>query len=142
MKKITALTAAVASYLSLIPAKAFAAAADQPAIGTTGINLCPPNNEGFDILCGGLEFGGLVGTLIQLAFVLAVVIALAFLIWGGIQWILSGGDKGKVEGARGTIVAALVGLVLVFLSYFILNIILNFFTNADINNLQLPSLIK
>lgn len=132
MKRITALAISAASFLTLTP-KAF-------ALQTRGINLCPPENEGFRVLCRDLEFGGLVGTLIQLAFVIAVVVALAFLIWGGIQWIISGGDKGKVEGARGTIVAALVGLVLVFLSYFILNILLEFFTNADIDNLQLPEL--
>lgn len=138
MKKITALTLSAASYLGL----ASHALAVAPVPNEYDpIDLCPPGDGGFADLCGdALGFGNLVGTLIQLAFVLAVVIALAFLIWGGIQWILSGGDKGKVEGARGTIVAALVGLVLVFLSYFILNILLNFFTGADISSLKLPQL--
>ena len=131
MKKLSALSLSIATYFTLVPST-FAAS----------ISICPPDGQGFGVLCDTtvLNFENIVGTLIQLAFVLAVIIALGFLIWGGIQWILSGGDKGKVESARGIIVAALVGLVLVFLSYFILNIVVGFFTNANIKSLKLPTL--
>lgn len=85
------------------------------------------------------DFGQIVGSVITIAFVLAIVIALAMLVYGGIKWIISGGDKSGVEAARGTIVAAVVGLVIVFLSYFILNIVLGFF-GLSLSNLQIPVL--
>ena len=114
------------------PAFAFAAA--------TKIEACP-TIPGFKELCKFTEgeFGNIVGTFITLIFVLAVLIALAFLVFGGIKWITSGGDKTAVEGARNTIVAAIVGLVIVFLSYFILNIILGIF-NLSLAQLKLPEL--
>lgn len=114
------------------PALAFAAAEK--------IQACP-TLPGFKELCEFTEkgFGNVVGTFITLAFVLAVLIALAFLVFGGIKWITSGGDKTAVEGARNTIVAAIIGLVIVFFSYFILNIILNLF-KLELKDLQLPQL--
>ena len=72
-------------------------------------------------------------------FIVAVIVALGFLIYGGIKWIISGGDKAGVEAARNTIVAAVVGLVIVFLSYFILNIILGIF-GLSLGTLTLPTL--
>lgn len=117
-------------YLFATPALAFAA---------TPVKTCaqPP----FDKLCLFTEagFGGVVATVITIAFVLAVVIALGFLVYGGIKWITSGGDKTAVEAARNTIVAAIVGLVIVFLSYFILNIVLGLF-GISLQKLELPKL--
>lgn len=79
--------------------------------------------------------------LIQFIFIIAVLLALLFLIFGGFKWITSGGDKAGVEGARGMIVAALVGLVVVFLSYFLLTLLLQIFTGATLSNLQLPKIL-
>lgn len=109
------------------------------AFAATPVQTCP--QAPFDKLCGFTEkgFGGVVATVITIAFVLAVVIALGFLVYGGIKWILSGGDKAAVESARNTIVAAVVGLVIVFLSYFILNIVLGIF-GLQLSQLQLPTL--
>ena len=45
------------------------------------------------------------------------------LIWGGIEWVLSAGDKEKVANARKRIIASLVGLVIIALAYFILKIV-------------------
>ena len=108
------------------------------AFAQTTIDTCDEGST-FGNLCAltAGDFGGLVGTAITLLFVIATVIALGFLVWGGIKWILSGGDKTAVEGARNTIVAAVVGLIIVFLSYFILSLVLGFF-KIDINNLVLP----
>lgn len=128
MKKITALAITAGTYLTLAP-KTFAAP----------IAVCPGGQ--FGTLCNLKlnDFGGIVGTLIQVMFVLAVIIALAFLIFGGIKWITSGGDSKNVDAARNMIVAALIGLAIVFLSFFILNILLGFF-GIDILQLSLPTL--
>ena len=128
-KAITTIISSI-SYL-LIAAPAFAAATD--------VKVCPEGQ--FLPLCtlGADKFGSIVGTLVTVGFVIAVVIALGFLVWGGIRWIVSGGDKAGVESARNTIIAAIIGLVIVFLSYFILSIILGFF-KIDLQRLQLPQL--
>lgn len=55
------------------------------------------------------------------------LLALAFLIFGGIRWIISGGDKTAVESARKMITYAIIGLVIAFLSFFIINTIGGFF---------------
>lgn len=89
---------------------------------------------------GAGNFGAVVGRVITIAFVLAIVITLGFLVYGGIKWITSGGDKAAVESARNTIVAAVIGLVIVFLSYFILNIVLGFF-NLSLGELVLPTIV-
>ena len=46
--------------------------------------------------------------LVTLLFVVGIIIAIVFLIYGGIKWILSGGDSKQVESARSHIVAAIV----------------------------------
>ncbi|HLD02046.1 MAG TPA: pilin [Patescibacteria group bacterium] len=104
------------------------------------IQVCPTGSE-FDELCTytGENVGGIVNFAVNVLLVIAVVIALIFLIWGGIKWILSGGDKGGVEAARNMIVAAIVGLLLAFLAFFVLNVVLQFF-DIDLNELKLPSI--
>lgn len=53
----------------------------------------------------------------------AVLLAFIFLLVGGIRWIMSGGDKKQLETAQKTIMYALIGLVVVFLAFFIINLI-------------------
>ena len=61
--------------------------------------------------------------IITALFVIGVIVAVAFLIYGGIKWILSGGDKAAVDAARKHIVAAIIGLVIVAGAFFILNVV-------------------
>ena len=46
------------------------------------------------------------------------------LIYGGIQYVLSTGDSGKVTNAKNTILYAVVGLIVAILSYAIVNFVL------------------
>jgi len=63
------------------------------------------------------EIGKLISNIIYLIFVLAALIFFFMLVIGGIQWMLSGGDKAATEAARGRITAALIGLVIVFAAW-------------------------
>lgn len=80
---------------------------------------------------GGIESGGKGATALQNGIVILLmgitVLSLFFLIWGGIKWITSEGDKTKLDAARKTLIYALVGLVLAFLSFFIVNFVGGFF---------------
>lgn len=101
---------------------------------------CPQGQ--FKALCEitGARFGETLGALVTFAFIFAIIVALAFLIYGGVKWMVSGGDKTALEEARNHIVAAIVGLVIVFLVYFILNLVVTFFTGTGITNINIPTL--
>lgn len=133
VKRLIATLASTAT-LSIAVAPAFAAG--------TALGLCAGGETGdanFSALCY-LDFSNFPGMIISVVFVLAIIAALAYLIWGGVKWIISGGDKTKVDDARKAIVAAIVGLVLVFLSYFIISIVVPIFVPGfNLTNLQLPS---
>lgn len=71
--------------------------------------------------------------------VLAVIIALLYLVYGGIKWITSRGEKTEVEAARNHIIAAVVGLIVVFLAIFIISIVLSAF-GLNFGNLLIPKI--
>jgi len=61
--------------------------------------------------------------IINLLMGVASFLALAYLMYGGIRWITSRGDKIAVESARKHVVAAVIGLVIVVGSFFILRVV-------------------
>lgn len=60
---------------------------------------------------------------INILFGLAGILSFIFLLWGGVQWIVAGGDKDAIEKGRRKIVQALIGLAIVFSAYAIIYII-------------------
>lgn len=84
-----------------------------------------------------LTAAGLIGGFIKLILVIASIVFFFILVIGGVQWIVSGGDKQKTEEARGRITAALVGLVIVFAAWAIAQLIGVFF-GIHIFNLNIP----
>ncbi len=122
IKNISVIATGAASFLSLSQYTF--------AQNTTG-NFCP---AGLGSNLCNLSIGAAIGGLISFIFVLAAIIALIFLLIGGIRWITSGGDKSNIEGARDSIIAAIVGLVIIFLSYVILNVVLHFLFGIDLLN--------
>jgi hypothetical protein len=61
--------------------------------------------------------------IINLLFGTAIFLAIAYLMYGGIKWMTSRGDKVGVETARKHIVAAIIGLIIVAGSFFILQVV-------------------
>ncbi len=49
------------------------------------------------------------------------LIAVAYIIWAGIKMVTSGGNESKVKEGQKTITYAVVGLLVIFLSYAIVN---------------------
>lgn len=92
------------------------------------LSLNLPGNYSVEPIAGMPEGG--IGILVKVIrwgitalIIISIVLALIFLILGGIQWITSGGDKARIDTARKRIIFTIAGLVLVFLSYFIINFI-------------------
>src|SRR5229473_3146883 len=111
MKKLTAFITTFVSLLTLYSLPAFAA--------TTLGNTCAGGS--FNTLCnlGANSIGKVIGAVINFAFLIAAIIALVYLVIGGIKWVTSEGDTKNVEAARNQIIAAAVGLGVTFLSYLI-----------------------
>jgi len=86
-------------------------------------NVGVPQPPGFQIDNIGTLISGVIG----LALLIAGILVFGYLVWGGIQWILSGGDKAKVEEARNRITAALVGLGIVAAAWAVMKLIEFFF---------------
>lgn len=80
------------------------------------------------------DIGTLINGALSFIMVIAALLVFMYLILGGIEWITSGGDKTKTEGARNKITAAVVGLIILAASYAILLIILNFLGFSDLGS--------
>jgi len=127
MRKALGFISAGLSYL-VLAGKAFAQAS---------IGIQPPVGSAQNIkLEDAPQF------IVSILFVIGIIVAIAFLIYGGIRWILSGGDKAAVENARNHIVAAIVGLVIIIAAFFILSTVVTLITGApfDLSHLCIPSL--
>lgn len=111
------------------------------SITPVSVNPCKSNadNTISQVLCnlGGENLALTLRNIVSFFVLLAVVIALLYLLYGGIKWITSRGEKTEVEAARNHIIAALVGLVVVFLAVFILSIVLAAF-GIKFESLKLP----
>lgn len=82
----------------------------------------------------------LLGNSLTVVFAVAAILVLAMLIWGGVEWVLSGGDKEKVGNARKRIISSLLGLVVIALAYVILKVVGGIFGFDVLSNFVIPSL--
>ncbi|MFZ1721061.1 MAG: hypothetical protein WAU07_00995 [Microgenomates group bacterium] len=72
------------------------------------------------------DLGSVITAVLSFVMIIAALLVFLYLIWGGIEWITSGGDKGKTESARNKITGAVVGMIILAASYAILTLILRF----------------
>lgn len=59
----------------------------------------------------------LVGTIFQVVLAMVGVLFVILVIWGGISWMLAGGDSAKITKAKGLLIAAVIGLIITMISY-------------------------
>jgi len=134
MKRLLAVLTGSISTL-LLPAMAFAQAA-----GNNGNDFGIRVPEGSPIIDPNTGPGAVISFIIGFIIVIAFILALFFIVLGGIQWITSGGDKGKVDAARNHIIAAVIGLIIVALSFVIINVVLSALGLGSLTNLHLQPL--
>ena len=106
-----------------------------PAVALAQPNLVPnairPINNAVFVVRGAIQF------ILVVAFVLAFI----FLIVGGVRWITAGGDEKGVAGARNTITAALIGLVIVLVAYALIRLVELFFgVNIITGGVTIPNI--
>jgi len=83
-------------------------------------------------------FSSILKTFIEILLLGGVIIFIFQFLLGGIKWITSQGDEGKVKEAREQVTQALIGLVIVFLVFFVLKVIGIIFGLSWMETLQLP----
>ena len=77
--------------------------------------------EGFKF--GEAKISDVISALLPYVFVLAGLILFGFLIFGGFELLTSAGNPEKVKSAQGKITNAIVGFIIIFLSYWIVQIL-------------------
>lgn len=130
MKKITKLISSVSAGAALLwwSLPAYAVDLCKDVQGVNAGKLC------------GVEVDTIVEKSINVILFVSFVAALLYLIFGGIRWIMSGGDKEATAKAKGTVTAALIGLAVVLASWILINVILTFF-GSGLGNLTWPTLV-
>lgn len=81
----------------------------------------------------------IIGGVIRFIIVAAFIIAFVMLVVGGIRWIFAGGDEKAVAGARNTITAALIGLVIVLAAFALIRLVETFFGIQILTNPCIPT---
>lgn len=84
---------------------------------------CP---EETGIRCEEGGIGEIFVTVINWALAIAFILAVIYLIYGGFRYILSAGNDAAATAGRQTIFNALVGIVIIVLSYVIVQIVYRF----------------
>ncbi len=59
------------------------------------------------------------------------IVAVVMLIVGGIKYVISGGDSKKVTDAKNTVLYAIIGLVIAFLAFAIVNFVIDALPGGD-----------
>ena len=66
-----------------------------------------------------------INTIINVALGVLGILAVVFIIYGGVMYTTSAGDQAKVKKAKDTIMNGVIGLVVAFLAYSIVNFVLS-----------------
>lgn len=95
----------------------------QLALSINGTFISPPPG----IPSGGFGDKGInvIQVALTILFVLADIAALAFVIFAGIQWVMSGGDKQKIQSARNRLIYSIIGLIVISISFFIVRVVID-----------------
>src|SRR3989344_1642585 len=64
-----------------------------------------------------------IGNIIKAALGLSGSIALLMFVWGGLQWLISGGNAERVKKGKDTIIWAVLGLVVIFTAYTLVSVV-------------------
>lgn len=96
--------------------------------GKTGLVPCS-SGEGDKYIWG--DFFKMLDNIYKKALVFATLIAVAILVINGVKMILSRGDEAKFTSAKNWITYTIIGILMIYLSWFIINYIINFFGYSD-----------
>ena len=104
------------------------------------MKLAQFNVSGLEDAVPGFRFeynslGSIIGLLIPYIFALAGVIFLVYIVWAGLQLMLSRGDAKAIESAKGKITNGILGLLVVVFAYLIVALFEKIFNIPDISKI-------
>lgn len=113
--KIVQIIAGISAALTLMAGKAMALSVSE------GAEAARANGMPSDLFGQQGIFTSISNTILYIVGIVSVIM----LIFGGLRYIISGGDSKKVTDAKNTILYAIIGLIISILSYAIVNFVLN-----------------
>ena len=99
--------------------------------------LIPSTGQTPDTAVSFLEGG--VNAVLTFLFTAAFILFAVMLLWGGIEYILSGGDKEKATVAKARLTHALMGIGFTLLVFAIINLV-GYLFGVDLLKLRIPQL--
>ena len=90
---------------------------------STEVNLSGLESSIKDFKFAGGKIGDIISALFEYLIVGAGLLLLLYLVFGGIQLMTSKGDPKAMEAAKGKIGSALIGFVVVFVSFWLVQIL-------------------
>lgn len=137
--KMTLATSITALTLLLVPVIVAVPALAQ---GTADIGTCLSQGSGLNgnlsgdcepdpmAEAGSDDITNFITLVVNIISIIVGFVAVVMIIWGGMKYVTSGGESGKITSAKNTIMYALIGLVVVALAQFIVRFVLKQTSNA------------
>src|SRR5260221_11124427 len=91
-------------------------------LGKVNLNAIQQQAGLTGIAGGNTTIGDIISKAIPLIFIIAGMLLLVYLIFGGIQLMLSGGDPKNAQAAKSHITNALVGFIIIFIAFWIVQL--------------------
>ncbi|MCD6109399.1 hypothetical protein J7J83_01410 [bacterium] len=93
--------------------------------GTAGAQLINPGDAPRDIAAGGGDIRALVLNIVSFVLGFLGLIAVIMIIYGGITYVTAAGNQEKVDSAKKIIMYAIVGIIIVLISFALVNTVIN-----------------
>jgi hypothetical protein len=126
---------AIYTYLGSMAATASLALVNTAhAAGETVDKISPKSPAGYATAGSGFNLTSYIQTLggraVNLLLILAGIAAVGYLIYSGILYITSAGDADKAKKARGGIINAVIGVIVIAAAYYLVKFALNIGTSV------------
>jgi hypothetical protein len=93
----------------------------------------PDCNQLGGVKCGSTDLKGILITIIQFLIGIAFLVSVFFLVLGGFRYITSAGNEETAGKGKKTIINALIGIVIVILSYVIVSVVSKTLSSSSIS---------
>ena len=131
LKITTQVLTGVGAIFSLIASKAFVAATSVQK----GAEAARADGMPAELIGPNGVFTQITNTVLYIVGIIAVVM----LIYGGLRYVMSGGDSKKVTDAKNTILYAIIGLIVSILAFAIVNFVINAITGETSNGAHIDT---
>ena len=120
IKNVSQIPTGAGAAMCLWTGKAMSVYAEEKSAVEQGAEAARATGMPSDLIGDNGVFGRITNVILLIVGIVSVVM----LIYGGLRYILSGGDSKKVTDAKNTILYAIIGLIISLLAYAIVNFVL------------------